>query len=149
MGAHAPKAKRTSNAQPNPTYLRGTRCSNPSTANHKVRTESARNTKHVVSGQKSVPLESSTNPMAAAAALSSSIPSDNPSARRNNHTSNREHPPINHRSALRRSRAAADRISRGPGRADRAAHLSRARRVDPASSPPSRPRGIRERGGVS
>ena len=92
-------------------------------------------------------MESSTNPMAAAAALSSSIPSDNASARRNNHTSNREHPPINHRSALRRSRAAADRISQVSGRADRAAHLSRARRVDPASSPPSRPREIRERGG--
>jgi len=103
--------------------------------------------------KKSAPLESSTNPMAAAAALSSSIPSDSPPARRNNQTSNRGRPPINHRSAPRanpgqRAAAAADRISRGPGRADRAAHLCRAPRVDPASSPPSWPRGIRgsERG---
>jgi hypothetical protein len=96
--------------------------------------------------KKSAPLEWSTNPMAAAA-LSSSIPSDSPPARRNNQTSNRGHPPINHRSAPRPVQAA-DRISRGPGRLDRAGHLCRVPRVDPASSPPSEPRGIRrsERG---
>jgi hypothetical protein len=44
--------------------------------------------------------------------------------------------------ANRAEASEADRISRGPGRLGRASHLCRAPRVDPASSPPSRPRGV-------